>query len=123
MGYTLNFAVVWANMPKLLEGLLLGLELAVASLIFGTSIGLVGGFLSVGSSRAGRVGSVLVVRAPPGGPSPHRRAHELGPVARAVTARAPLGHEITQVGPTPAHELLQCRFELTVESAEFGRRQ
>jgi His/Glu/Gln/Arg/opine family amino acid ABC transporter permease subunit len=54
MGYTLNFAVVWANMPKLLWGLWLGLELAVASLAIGTAIGAVSGFLSVGPSRAGR---------------------------------------------------------------------
>src|SRR3954451_18569930 len=54
MGYTLNFAVVWANMPKLLWGLLLGLELAAASLAIGTAVGVVGGFLSVGASRAGR---------------------------------------------------------------------
>lgn len=55
MGYTLNFAVVWANLPKLLGGLLLGLELALASLAIGTLIGLAGGFLSVGTSRAGRL--------------------------------------------------------------------
>lgn len=54
MGYTLNFSVVWANMPKLLLGLLLGLELAAASLVIGTVIGVVGGFLSVGPSRTGR---------------------------------------------------------------------
>lgn len=54
MGYTLNFAVVWANLPKLLGGLLLGLELAAASLALGTLIGLAGGFLSVGASRPGR---------------------------------------------------------------------
>jgi His/Glu/Gln/Arg/opine family amino acid ABC transporter permease subunit len=68
MGYTLNFAVVWANMPKLLWGLLLGLELAAASLILGTAIGVVGGFLSVGSSRAGRLVAatyVAVVRNTP----------------------------------------------------------
>ena len=55
MGYTLNFAVVWANLPKLLGGLLLGLELALASLAIGTLIGLLGGFLSAGTSRAGRL--------------------------------------------------------------------
>jgi polar amino acid transport system permease protein len=68
MGYTLNFAVVWANMPKLLLGLLLGLELAAASLIIGTVIGVVGGFLSVGASRAGRWAAttyVAVVRNTP----------------------------------------------------------
>ena len=54
MGYTLNFAVVWANMPRLLGGLLLGLELAALSLLIGTVIGLAGGFASVGASRMGR---------------------------------------------------------------------
>jgi len=54
MGYTLNFAVVWANLPQLLWGLVLGLELAAASLLIGTVIGLVGGFLSVGRSSLGR---------------------------------------------------------------------
>lgn len=53
MGYTLNFAVVWSSMPRLLGGLLLGLELALASLAIGTLIGVVGGFVSVGASRAG----------------------------------------------------------------------
>ena len=53
MGYTLNFAVVWANMPRLLGGLLLGLELAALSLLIGTVIGLAGGFASVGASRMG----------------------------------------------------------------------
>lgn len=68
MGYTLNFAVVWANLPRLLGGLLLGLELALASLAIGTLIGLVGGFLSVGPSRAGRLlaaAYVAVVRNTP----------------------------------------------------------
>ncbi len=55
MGYTLNFTVVWANLPKLFGGLLLGLELAIASLAIGTLIGVVGGFLSVGASRPGRL--------------------------------------------------------------------
>jgi His/Glu/Gln/Arg/opine family amino acid ABC transporter permease subunit len=68
MGYALNFAVVWANFPKLLWGLLLGLELAAASLAFGTIIGLVGGFLSVSSSGAARLAAqtyVAVVRNTP----------------------------------------------------------
>jgi polar amino acid transport system permease protein len=55
VGYTLNFAVVWASLPRLLGGLLLGLELAAASLAIGTLLGLVGGFLSVGPARAGRI--------------------------------------------------------------------
>jgi His/Glu/Gln/Arg/opine family amino acid ABC transporter permease subunit len=68
MGYTLNFAVIWANMPQLLGGLLLGLGLAAASLVIGTVIGVIGGFLSVGSSRAGRLCAaayVAVVRNTP----------------------------------------------------------
>jgi His/Glu/Gln/Arg/opine family amino acid ABC transporter permease subunit len=68
MGYTLNFAVVWANLPRLLGGLLLGLELALASLAIGTLIGLAGGFLSTGASRIGRLCAaayVAVVRNTP----------------------------------------------------------
>ena len=68
MGYTLNFAVVWASLPRLLGGLLLGLELAAASLAIGTLIGLIGGFLSVGPARAGRLlasAYVAVVRNTP----------------------------------------------------------
>ena len=68
MGYTLNFAVVWASLPRLLGGLLLGLELAAASLAIGTLIGLIGGFLSVGPARAGRIlasAYVAVVRNTP----------------------------------------------------------
>jgi His/Glu/Gln/Arg/opine family amino acid ABC transporter permease subunit len=68
MGYALNFAVVWANFPKLLWGLLLGLELAAASLVFGTIIGVTGGFLSVSSSGAARLATqtyVAVVRNTP----------------------------------------------------------
>ena len=68
MGYTLNFAVVWASLPRLLGGLLLGLELAAASLAIGTLIGLAGGFLSVGASRPGRflaAAYVAVVRNTP----------------------------------------------------------
>lgn len=68
MGYTLNFAVVWASLPRLLGGLLLGLELAAASLAIGTLLGLAGGFLSVGPARAGRIlasAYVAVVRNTP----------------------------------------------------------
>jgi His/Glu/Gln/Arg/opine family amino acid ABC transporter permease subunit len=50
MGYTLNFAVVWASFDKLLWGLALGLELALASIAIGAVLGLVGGFASVGPS-------------------------------------------------------------------------
>jgi len=52
----------------LLGGLLLGLGLAAASLVIGTVIGVIGGFLSVGSSRAGRLCAaayVAVVRNTP----------------------------------------------------------
>jgi glutamine transport system permease protein len=54
VGYTLNFAVVWANFGKLLGGLELGLLLALASVGLGAIIGLVCGFASVSSSRAAR---------------------------------------------------------------------
>ncbi len=68
MGYTLNFAVIWANLRELFGGLLLGLELALASLAIGTLIGIVGGFLSVGTVRSGRflaAAYVAVVRNTP----------------------------------------------------------
>lgn len=54
MGYTLNFAVIWANFDKLLSGLALGLGLALAAVAIGTVIGLVSGFASVGPSKLGR---------------------------------------------------------------------
>lgn len=54
MGYTLNFAVVWANFDKLLSGLALGLGLAVAAVAIGAVIGLVAGFASVGPSPTAR---------------------------------------------------------------------
>jgi len=54
MGYTLNFAVIWANLDKLLSGLALGLGLALAAVAMGTVIGLIGGFASVGPSKLGR---------------------------------------------------------------------
>ncbi|MDQ0393808.1 amino acid ABC transporter permease [Labrys monachus] len=54
MGYTLNFATVWANFDKLLGGLGLGLLLALASVSLGSIIGLVCGFASVSSSRTVR---------------------------------------------------------------------
>src|SRR6202035_181308 len=50
----------------------------------------------LGEERTPLVASVLVAGAPPAGPAPHRRAHQLGPVARASTARDPLGHEVAQ---------------------------
>ena len=54
MGYTLNFAVIWANLDKLLSGLALGLGLAFGAVAIGTVIGLIGGFASVGPSKLGR---------------------------------------------------------------------
>jgi His/Glu/Gln/Arg/opine family amino acid ABC transporter permease subunit len=54
MGYTLNFDVVWASFDKLLWGLALGLQLALAAIAIGTVIGLVAGFASVGPSAFGR---------------------------------------------------------------------
>lgn len=55
MGYTLNFAVVWASFDKLLSGLALGLGLAVAAVAIGGVIGLVLGFASVSPSRPARL--------------------------------------------------------------------
>ncbi|WP_445505006.1 amino acid ABC transporter permease [Microvirga sp. G4-2] len=54
MGYTLNFAVIWANLDKLLSGLAFGLGLALAAVSIGTVIGFIGGFASVGPSKTGR---------------------------------------------------------------------
>jgi His/Glu/Gln/Arg/opine family amino acid ABC transporter permease subunit len=54
MGYTLNFAVIWANLDKLLSGLALGLGLALGAVAMGAVIGLIGGFASVGPSKLGR---------------------------------------------------------------------
>jgi len=55
MGYTLNFAVVWADFHNLLWGLGLGLLLAVFAVAIGSGIGLIAAFASVGPSRAGRI--------------------------------------------------------------------
>jgi His/Glu/Gln/Arg/opine family amino acid ABC transporter permease subunit len=54
VGYTLNFATVWANFDKLMWGLGLGLALALASVALGAFIGLVCGFASVGPSKTAR---------------------------------------------------------------------
>ena len=54
MGYTLNFDVVWASFDKLLWGLILGLQLALASIAIGAVIGLVAAFVSLGPSALGR---------------------------------------------------------------------
>lgn len=44
MGYTLNFAAVWRNFDRLLEGLALSLVLAVVAILIGCVIGLVVAF-------------------------------------------------------------------------------
>jgi polar amino acid transport system permease protein len=44
MGYTLNFAAVWRNFDRLLEGLGLSLLLAVGAILIGCAIGLVVAF-------------------------------------------------------------------------------
>jgi His/Glu/Gln/Arg/opine family amino acid ABC transporter permease subunit len=51
MDYVLDFNVVWANAPKLLGGLVLGLGLAVVSIAIGVLIGLAGAFAATGSRR------------------------------------------------------------------------
>jgi len=50
MGYTLHFDVVWASFDRLLWGLALGLQLALAAIAIGAAIGLVAGFASVSPS-------------------------------------------------------------------------
>lgn len=44
MGYTLNFAAVWRNFDRLLEGLLLSLGLAFVAILIGALIGLLVAF-------------------------------------------------------------------------------
>jgi polar amino acid transport system permease protein len=55
MGYTLNFAVVWADFHNLLWGLGLGLLLAICAVAIGSAIGLVAAFAAIGPSRAARI--------------------------------------------------------------------
>ncbi|MBS1182036.1 MAG: putative amino acid transporter, permease protein [Proteobacteria bacterium] len=52
MGYTLNFAVVWRNFDRLLEGLALSLGLAVVSILIGAAIGLAVAFALISKYRA-----------------------------------------------------------------------
>lgn len=52
MGYTLNFAVVWRNFDRLLEGLALSLGLAVLSILIGAAIGLAVAFALISKYRA-----------------------------------------------------------------------
>jgi len=54
VAYSLHFGAVWASFDKLLEGLALGLGLAVAAVAIGTVLGLVAAFASVGPSRVAR---------------------------------------------------------------------
>lgn len=51
MSYTFNFNVIWANADKLLEGLALGLALAMASILVGAAIGLVCAFAAQDGSK------------------------------------------------------------------------
>ena len=51
MGYTLNFAVVWRNFDRLLEGLALSLGLAVVSILIGAVIGLAVAFALISKHR------------------------------------------------------------------------
>ena len=52
MGYTLNFAVVWRNFDRLLEGLALSLGLALVSILIGAAIGLAVAFALISKYRA-----------------------------------------------------------------------
>ncbi|HYM98762.1 MAG TPA: amino acid ABC transporter permease [Aestuariivirgaceae bacterium] len=56
MDYYFRFGVVWANFDKLLQGLALGLTLALVAIAAGTIIGIVCAFAATGRSRATRVG-------------------------------------------------------------------
>ncbi len=50
MGYSLNFAAVWRSFDQLLEGLLLSLGLAFASILIGAAIGLFVAFALISKS-------------------------------------------------------------------------
>jgi len=54
MGYTLNFAAVWASFGLLLEGLALSLGLAFAGILIGCAIGLVVAFSLTAKSQIWR---------------------------------------------------------------------
>jgi His/Glu/Gln/Arg/opine family amino acid ABC transporter permease subunit len=58
MGYTLHFSVVWENFGQLLNGLGLGLLLAIVAVGIGAAIGLMAAFASIGGSLPAR----LIVR-------------------------------------------------------------
>src|SRR5262249_15411054 len=51
MTYVFNFDVVWRNFDKLIDGLLLGLGMAVLSLLIGSVIGLLCAYARVSASR------------------------------------------------------------------------
>lgn len=51
MNYTLNFAVVWRNFDRLIEGLLLSLGLAFAAILIGAAIGLLVAFALTSKRR------------------------------------------------------------------------
>ncbi len=48
MDYTINFDVIWANGDRLLGGLALGLQLALASIVTGSVVGLACAFAATG---------------------------------------------------------------------------
>lgn len=50
MGYTLNFAAVWRNFDRLLEGLMLSLGLAFVAILIGALIGLLVAFALIAKS-------------------------------------------------------------------------
>jgi len=56
LDYYFRFGVVWANFDKLLQGLALGLALALVAIAAGTIIGIVCAFAAAGGNRATRVG-------------------------------------------------------------------
>ena len=49
--YIMRWEVVWENLPNLLAGLVLGLEVAVGSIFIGAMIGLVAAFARTSSNR------------------------------------------------------------------------
>lgn len=53
LNYNFNWSVIWRSWPKLIDGLVLGLELAAVSLLIGAAIGLV-----VAHARTARLGPV-----------------------------------------------------------------
>lgn len=68
MNYTFNFAPVWRNFDLLLSGLLLGLGLAVLSILIGSVVGLVAAFVLNGRAtpvRALATGYVAAIRNTP----------------------------------------------------------